>query len=424
VSLLVKNGRVIDPANGVDGAQDVLIAGEKVERVGKNLQAPAGAEVLDARGKIVCPGFIDIHVHLREPGHEYKETVATGTRAAAAGGFTAVACMANTSPVNDNRSITDYIRAKAREDGAVRVYPIGAVTRGLRGEELAELAELAEAGCVAFSDDGQSVMNAGLYRRAMEYVLPFGVPVISHAEDTTLGHRWTMNEGVVSTELGLPGAPGTAEDVMVARDILLAELTGAHVHIAHLSTAGAVRLVRDGKARGVRVTAEVTPHHLLLTEEAVRTFDPNTKMAPPLRTKRDTEALIEALADGTIDCIATDHAPHALAEKEGEFDHAAFGVVGLETAVGLLLDRLVRPGLLPLATLVSRLSRDPARLLNLPGGSLAPGALADVTILDPEAAWTIDPARFRSKSRNTPFGGFALTGGPWMTIVGGAVVRP
>ena len=424
MSLLVKNGRVIDPANGVDGAQDVLIAGEKVERVGKNLQAPAGAEVLDARGKIVCPGFIDIHVHLREPGHEYKETVATGTRAAAAGGFTAVACMANTSPVNDNRSVTDYIRAKAREDGAVRVYPIGAVTRGLRGEELAELAELAEAGCVAFSDDGQSVMNAGLYRRAMEYVLPFGVPVISHAEDATLGHRWTMNEGVVSTELGLPGAPGTAEDVMVARDILLAELTGAHVHIAHLSTAGAARLVRDGKARGVRVTAEVTPHHLLLTEEAVRTFDPNTKMAPPLRTKRDTEALIEALADGTIDCIATDHAPHALAEKEGEFDHAAFGVVGLETAVGLLLDRLVRPGLLPLATLVSRLSRDPARLLNLPGGSLAPGALADVTILDPEAAWTIDPARFRSKSRNTPFGGFTLTGGPWMTIVGGAVVRP
>ena len=423
MSLLVKNGRVIDPANGVDGAQDVLIAGEKVERVGKNLQAPAGAEVLDARGKIVCPGFIDIHVHLREPGHEYKETVATGTRAAAAGGFTAVACMANTSPVNDNRSVTDYIRAKAREDGAVRVYPIGAVTRGLRGEELAELAELAEAGCVAFSDDGQSVMNAGLYRRAMEYILPFGVPVISHAEDATLGHRWTMNEGVVSTELGLPGAPGTAEDVMVARDILLAELTGAHVHIAHLSTAVAVRLVRDGKARGVRVTAEVTPHHLLLTEEAVRTFDPNTKMAPPLRTKRDTEALIEALADGTIDCIATDHAPHALAEKEGEFDHAAFGVVGLETAVGLLLDRLVRPGLLPLATLVSRLSRDPARLLNLPGGSLAPGALADVTILDPEAAWTIDPARFRSKSRNTPFGGFTLTGGPWMTIVGGAVVR-
>jgi dihydroorotase len=424
VSLLVTNGRVIDPANGVDGAQDVLIARGKIERVGKHLHAPAGAEVVDAAGKIVCPGFIDIHVHLREPGHEYKETVATGTRAAAAGGFTAVACMANTSPVNDNRSVTDYILAKARDEGAVRVYPIGAVTRGLRGEALAELAELAEAGCVAFSDDGQGVMNAGLYRRAMEYVLPFGVPVISHAEDTTFGHGWAMNEGVVSTEMGLPGVPVTAEDVMVARDILLAELTGAHVHIAHLSTAGAVRLVRDGKSRGVRVTAEVTPHHLLLTEEAVRTFDPNTKMAPPLRTKRDTEALTEALADGTIDCIATDHAPHALAEKEGEFDHAAFGVVGLETAVAVLLDRLVRPGLLPLATLVSRLSRDPARLLNLPGGSLTPGAPADVTILDPEAQWTIDPARFRSKSRNTPFAGFTLTGGPWMTIVGGAVVRP
>src|SRR5947207_15289223 len=332
--------------------------------------------------------------------------------------------MPNTQPVNDNRAVTDYIRAKADSEGVVRVYPVGAVTRGLEGKELAELAELAEAGCVAFSDDGKCVMNAELYRRAMEYTLPFGAPVISHAEDHTLARAGCMNEGVVSTELGLPGIPAAAEDVMVARDIVLAELTGAHVHIAHLSTAGAVRLVRDAKARGVRVTAEVTPHHLLLTEEAVRAWDANTKMAPPLRTKRDTEALIEALADGTIDCVATDHAPHALSEKEGEFDRAANGVVGLETAVALLIDRLVRPGLLPVATLVSRLSRDPARLLNLPGGSLAPGALADVTILDPEAAWTIDPARFRSKSRNTPFGGFTLTGGPWMTIVGGAVVRP
>jgi len=423
VSLLVKNGRVIDPANTTDGVQDVLIAHGKIERVGKRLEAPAGAEVVDAARKIVCPGFIDIHVHLREPGHEHKETIATGTRAAAAGGFTAVACMANTSPVNDNRAVTDYILATARADGTVRVHPIGAVTRGLRGEELAELAELAEAGCVAFSDDGTCVMNAGLYRRAMEYVLPFGLPVISHAEDAPLARGFTMNEGVVSTELGLPGAPAAAEDVMVARDILLAELTGAHVHIAHLSTAGAVRLVREGKSRGVRVTAEVTPHHLLLTEDAVRTFDPNTKMAPPLRTKRDTEALLEALVDGTIDCIATDHAPHALAEKEGEFDAAAFGIVGLETAVALLLDRLVRPGLLPLATLVSRLSRDPARLLGLRGGSLAPGAPADVTILDPDTEWTVDPARFRSKSRNTPFGGFTLTGGPWMTIVGGNVVQ-
>jgi dihydroorotase len=423
MSLLITGGRVIDPANGVDAVQDVLIADGKIEKVGKGLAAPPAAEVVDATGKVVCPGFIDVHVHLREPGYEYKETVRTGTRAAAAGGYTAVACMANTNPVNDNGAVTDYILAKAKVEGAVRVYPIGAVTRNLKGEELAELNELAEAGCVAFSDDGKCVLNAGLYRRAMEYTLPFGAPVISHAEDASLCHGWAMNEGVVSTEIGLPGAPAAAEDVMVARDILLAELTGAHVHIAHLSTAGAVRLVRDGKARGVRVTAEVTPHHLVLTEEAVRTYDPNTKMAPPLRTKRDTEALVEALADGTIDCVATDHAPHALAEKEGEFDRAAFGVVGLETAVALLLDRLVRPGLLPLHTLVSRLSRDPARLLNLPGGSLAPGGPADVTILDLERAWTVDPARFASKSRNTPFGGFVLTGGPWMTIVGGKVVH-
>jgi dihydroorotase len=422
MSLLIKNGRVVDPANSTDAVQDVLIGGGRIERVGRDLPVADGTTILDATGKIVCPGFIDIHVHLREPGFEYKETVATGTRAAAAGGFTAVCCMANTHPVNDNRSITDYIRARAAVEGVVRVYPIGAVTRGLGGEELAELAELAEAGCVAFSDDGKCVMNAALYRRAMEYTLPFGAPVISHAEDHHLSRGACMNEGVVSTELGLAGAPAAAEDIMVARDILLAELTGAHVHIAHLSTAGAVRLVRDAKARGVRVTAEVTPHHLVLTEEAVRTFDANAKMNPPLRSKQDTEALLEALVDGTIDCIATDHAPHAGSEKEGEFDRAAFGIVGLETAVGLMLDRLVRPGALPLATLISRLSRDPARLLGLPGGHLAPGAPADVTLLDPAAEWTVDPARFQSRSRNTPFGGWPVTGRPWKTIVGGGIV--
>jgi dihydroorotase len=422
MSLLIKNGRVVDPANSLDAVQDVLISGARIERVGPDLPAAAATTVLDATGKIVCPGFIDIHVHLREPGYEYKETVATGTRAAAAGGFTAVCCMANTQPVNDNRSITDYIRAKAAVEGIVRVYPIGAVTRGLGGEELAELAELAEAGCVAFSDDGRCVMNAALYRRAMEYTLPFGAPIISHAEDHELSRGTAMHEGVVSTELGVPGAPAAAEDIMVARDILLAELTGAHVHIAHLSTAGAVRLVRDAKARGIRVTAEVTPHHLLLTEDAVRTFDANAKMNPPLRSKRDTEVLLEALVDGTIDCIATDHAPHAGSEKEGEFDRAAFGIVGLETAVGLLLDRLVKPGALPLGTLISRLSRDPARLLGLPGGSLAPGAAADLTLIDPGAAWTVDPAKFASKSRNTPFGGWSVTGRPWKTIVGGGIV--
>jgi dihydroorotase len=423
MSLLLRGGRVIDPANNLDAVQDVLIAHGKIERLGRSLEAPEGTEVVDASGKIVCPGFIDMHVHLREPGYEYKETVATGTRAAAAGGFTAVCCMANTNPVNDNGAVTDYILAKAKVEGAVRVYPVGAVTRGLHGEELAELAELAESGCVAFSDDGRCVMNAGLYRRAMEYTLPFGAPLISHAEDATLSRGASMNEGVVSTETGLPGQPAAAEDVMVARDILLAELTGARVHIAHVSTAGAVRLIRDAKARGVLVTAEVTPHHLVLTEDAVRTWDPNAKMAPPLRTKRDLEALLEALADGTIDCIATDHAPHALSEKEGEFDRAAFGIVGLETAVAVLLDRLVRPGLLSLSTLVARWSRDPARLLNLPGGNLAAGAPADITILDPDAETVVDPSQFRSRSRNTPFGGWTLRGAPWMTLVGGNVVR-
>jgi dihydroorotase len=312
--------------------------------------------------------------------------------------------------------------AKARVEGVVRVYPIGAVTRGLKGKELAEMAELAEAGCVAFSDDGQCVMNAEVYRRAMEYALPFGAPIISHAEDEHLAHRGAMHEGLVSTELGLLGQPWVAEDVMVARDILLAELTGAHVHIAHVSTSGAVRLVREGKARGVRVTAEVTPHHLVLTDDAVREYDPNTKMAPPLRTKRDVEAVLEGLLDGTIDCIATDHAPHALSEKEGEFGECANGVVGLETAVGILLDRLVRAGRMDLPTLVARLSSGPARLLSLPGGSLAQGAPADITVLDLEREWTVEPARFRSRARNTPFGGWTGTGAPVLTIVGGKVV--
>jgi dihydroorotase len=424
MSLLIRNGRVVDPAGGVDAVADVWIAEGRIHKIGRGLKAPAGAEVVDATGKVVCPGFIDMHVHLREPGFEYKETIASGTRAAAAGGFTAVACMANTFPVNDNRAVTDYILARARVEGVVRVYPIGAVTRNLEGTQLAEMAEQAEAGCVAFSDDGKCVMNAELYRRAMEYALPFGTPVISHAEDCHLARGASMNEGLVSTELGLSGQPDAAEDVMVARDIILAELTGAHLHVAHISTVGAVRLVRDAKARGVRVTAEVTPHHLILTDEAVRSYDPNCKMAPPLRTKRDVEACLEALVDGTIDCVATDHAPHATSEKEGEFAEAANGVAGLETAVSLLLDRLVRPGVLDLPTLVARLSVGPARLLNLPGGSLAPGAAADVTILDLEQAFTVDPTAFHSRSRNTPFAGFTGRGAPWMTLVGGVKVTP
>ena len=424
MSLIIRNGRVVDPSSGTDAQQDVWIADGRIHKVGKALKVPAGVEVIDAASKVVCPGFIDMHVHLREPGFEYKETIASGTRAAAAGGFTAVACMANTFPVNDNRAVTDYILARAKVEGVVRVYPIGAVTRNLEGKQLAEMAEQAEAGCVAFSDDGKCVMNAELYRRAMEYALPFGAPIISHAEDCHLAHDAPMHEGIVSTELGLSGQPGAAEDVMVARDIILAELTGAHLHIAHISTAGAVRLMRDARARGVRVTAEVTPHHLLLTDDAVRSYDPNVKMAPPLRTKRDVEACLEALVDGTIDCVATDHAPHALAEKEGEFAEAANGIVGLETAVPLLLDRLVRPGVLDLPTLVTRLSAAPARLLGLPGGTLAPGAGADVTILDLEQPWSVNPAAFQSRGRNTPFAGFTGTGAPWMTLVGGVKVTP
>jgi dihydroorotase len=430
VSLLIRNGRVVDPANGVDGPADVLMRDGLVVRVGRGIEAPPGTEVVDAAGRVVAPGFIDIHVHLREPGYEYKETVATGTRAAAAGGFTAVACMANTDPVNDTRSVTDLILARARAEGVVRVFPIGAVTRGLKGAALAELGELAEAGCVAYSDDGRPVMSSALYRRALEYAHAFGKPIISHAEDAGLAEGGVMHEGVVATELGLRGIPAAAEEIMVARDIALAELTGQHVHIAHVSTAAAVRLLRDAKARGVPVTGEVTPHHLILTDEALRTYDANAKMAPPLRAKRDVEACREALADGTLDAIATDHAPHATTDKEVELDLAANGIVGLETAVALCLTHLVRERVLDLGTLVARLTAGPARVLDLPGGSLTPGAPGDLTLLDLDREHTIEPARFYSKSRNTPFAGWTCVGAPWMTIVGGrvamrdGVVRP
>ncbi|MFQ5898811.1 MAG: dihydroorotase [Candidatus Methylomirabilia bacterium] len=422
MNLLIRNGRVIDPASGLDAVQSVLVQDGAIVALGPALAIPEGTPTIDAEGKVVCPGFIDLHTHLREPGYEYKETIRTGTCAAAAGGFTAVCAMANTGPVNDNRAVTDYVLAKARVEGVVRVYPIGAVTRGIVGEQPAEWGELAEAGCVAFSDDGKPVMSAGLLRRAMEYLLPFGTPIISHAEELALSAGGVMHEGVVSTELGLAGIPGAAEEVMVGRDIVLAELTGAPVHFAHLSTAGGVRLVREAKARAIRVTAEVTPHHLVLTDEAVRNYDPNAKMNPPLRAKHDREALLEGLADGTIDAIATDHAPHALAEKEGEFDRAAFGIVGLETAASLLMDRLVRPGLLDLTTLIARLTIGPARAFGLAGGTLAVGSPADITILDPGRELTIDPGRFYSRSRNTPFAGWTVTGMPWMTIVGGRVV--
>ncbi len=422
MNLLVRNGHVIDPANALDAPADVLIIDGLVSRVAPGLAAPTGTATVDAGGRIVTPGFLDIHVHLREPGYEYKETVATGTRAAAAGGFTGVACMANTSPVNDTRAVTDLILARARAEGVVRVHPIGAVTRGLKGLELAEMGELAEAGCVAYSDDGRPVMNSALLRHALEYAQAFGKPIISHAEDAHLADGGVMHEGFVSTDLGLRGIPAAAEEIMVARDVALAELTGQRVHIAHVSTAAAVRLLRDAKTRGVPVTGEVTPHHLILTEEALRGYDPNAKMAPPLRTKRDVEACREALADGTLDAIATDHAPHALADKEVELDQAANGVVGLETAVALCLTHLVRTRVIELGTLIARFTVGPARVLDLPGGSLTPGAPGDVTIVDLDWEHTIDPTRFYSKSRNTPFGGFACVGMPWMTVVGGHVV--
>jgi dihydroorotase len=425
MNLLVRNGRVVDPANRLDAPADVLVLDGLVSRVGPALAAPPRTPpvaVVDAAGCVVAPGFLDIHVHLREPGQEHKETIATGTRAAAAGGFTGVACMANTDPVNDTRAVTDYVTARARAEGVVRVYPIGAVTRGLGGAELADLGELAEAGCVAYSDDGRPLMNAAVLRRALEYAQAFGRPIVSHAEDAHLAAGAVMHEGALSTELGLRAVPAAAEEILVARDIALAELTGQRLHVAHVSTGAAVRLLREARARGVPVTAEVTPHHLLLTDEALRSYDPNARMAPPLRSKRDVEACREALADGTLDAIATDHAPHALVDKEVELDHAASGVVGLETAVALCLTHLVRPGVLDLPTLVARFTSGPARVLDLPGGSLSPGAPGDLTILDLEAAHRIDPARFLSKGRNTPFGGWECVGRPWMTVVGGRVV--
>ena len=420
--LLLKGGRVIDPAQGLDATLDVMIAEATIEEVGPRVQ-PRGAQVLDMKGLVVCPGFIDIHTHLREPGREDKETIATGTRAAAAGGFAAVCAMPNTDPVNDTAGITRAILEKARAEGAVRVYPIGAITRGQKGEDLAEYGDLKEAGCVAVSDDGRPVASARVMRRALEYAKAFGLVVIDHCEEPTLAEKACMNEGPVSTTLGLRGQPAAGEAIMVERDVLLAELTGGRVHVAHLSAAASVDAVRRGKARGVRVTAEATPHHLFLTDEAVREtgYDTNTKMNPPLRSEADREAVVAGLRAGSIDCIATDHAPHTVDDKKVEFDQAANGVVGLETAVALCLDRLVGAGLVELPHLVALLSANPARVLGLPGGTLAPGSPADVTVLDLAKKRQVDPSRFESRSRNTPFGGWILKGWPAMTIVGGRV---
>jgi len=421
--ILLKGGRVMDPASKRDGTFDVLLADGRVQEVKARL-ATRGAEVMDVKGLVVCPGFIDLHVHLREPGREDKETIATGTRAAAAGGFTAVCAMPNTEPVNDQAGITRAILEKARAEGAVRVYPIGAITRGSAGEELAEYGDLQEAGCVAVSDDGRPVANPRVMRRALEYARGFGLTVIDHCQEPTLTEKFAMHEGAVATLLGLRGYPSVAETVMVERDVLLAELTGGKVHIAHLSTEGAVDAVRRGKARGVKVTAEVTPHHLLLTDRAVKDseYDTATKVNPPLRGEADRAAVVQGLREGTIDCIATDHAPHTVDDKKVEYDQAAFGIVGLETAVALCLDRLLGAKLVELRRLVASLSTNPARVLGLPGGTLAPGSPADVTVLDLQKKRAVDPRHFLSKGRNTPFGGWTLKGWPVLTIVGGRVV--
>jgi dihydroorotase len=420
MNILIKNGTVIDPANKVDEKLDLLVADGKIAKLGKPGAVSAnGVEVIDAAGKLVVPGLIDLHVHLREPGYEYKETVATGTAAARAGGFTAVCCMPNTSPVNDSRSVTELILTQARNEASARVFPIGAITKGSKGEELAEIGELVEAGCVGISDDGRPVMTSAVMRRAMEYSKAFGIAVVSHCEDASLAAKGVMNEGFVATELGLRGIPNAAEDVMVARDIALAELTGGRLHICHVSTAGAVRMIRNAKQRGVSVTAETCPHYFMLTDEAVRGYNTMAKMNPPLRTAEDVAAIKQGLKDGTLDAIATDHAPHCMDEKTVEFDAAPFGIVGLETAVGLSL-KLVQDGALTMIDLVTRMSTAPGRIIGH-GGTLSVGAVADITVIDPDAEWTVDPTQFRSKGRNTPFGGWKLKGRAVRTIVGGKV---
>ncbi len=418
MNLIIKNGRLIDPANKVDEKLDLLVSGGKIAKIVKaGSLSTDGVQMIDASDMIVVPGLIDMHVHLREPGFEYKETIASGTAAAKAGGFTSVCCMPNTNPVNDNRSVTELILSQAR-NAAARVYPVGAITKGSKGEELSEMGELHDAGCRAVSDDGRPVVNGAIMRRALEYSRIFDLLVIAHCEDTALTAKGVMNEGRVSTELGLRGIPRAAEDVMTARDIALAELTGGRLHIAHVSTAGSVRIIRDAKTRGVLVTAETCPHYFSLTEEAVRGYNTLAKMNPPLRTSDDVAAIKQGLKDGTLDVIATDHAPHAEDEKSGEFDYAPFGIVGLETAVGLTL-RLVEEGVLSLNEVVRKMSFNPAQTMKIGRGTLSVGVDADITIIDPNLVWTVDASQLKSKSRNTPFHGWKLKGKAMRTIVGG-----
>jgi len=420
--LLLKGGRLIEPVTGRDENLDLLLLDGRIEKMGKTIVS-GSVQTIDLRGKIIAPGFIDMHVHLREPGFEHKETILTGCTAAAAGGFTAVCCMPNTNPPIDDASVVRFIQNKAKIalNGLVDVYPVAAVTQGRKGEHLAPLAELAEAGAVAFTDDGDPVHDAELMRRALEYAAMFKKAIIQHAQDLPMTKGGVMNEGFTSTELGLGGMPPIAEDVMVSRDISLAEYTGAQYHVAHMSTAGATELVRLAKMRGLHVTSEVTPHHFTLTDDMVRSYDTNTKMNPPLRTRDDIEAIKKGLQDGTIDVIATDHAPHSFDEKQVEFQAAPFGIVGLETAIGVSVTELVHKGILSLSQLVEKFSVNPRRILHLPVIKIAEGEMANLTIFDPLAEWTVDPASFKSRSKNTPFGGFRLKGHPVGVINNGQV---
>jgi dihydroorotase len=420
MNLLITNARVIDPSQQLDDTLDILIEEGAVTRVDRGIKA-AHVESLDASGLVATPGFIDLHTHLREPGQEHKETIATGTRAAVAGGYTAVCAMANTVPPNDERAVTEMVRAEAARNGWCRVYPVGAVSKGLLGEEMAELAELRTAGCVAVSDDGKPVWNAQLMRRALEYCSMLGIPVIAHEEDANLNEGGVMHEGFTSTLLGMRGIPAASEETLVARDVILARLAGAHVHIAHLSTAGAIDAVRRARAEGVRVTCEVTPHHIALGDDAVRSFSTNLKMNPPLRAEAHRRALLEGIADGTVDAIATDHAPHHFDEKNVEFELAPFGVIGLETAFPVCHDRLVREGVIGLSRLIELFSTGPARVFGLPGGTLRAGSLGDVTLLDLSAHYEVTSHSFVSKAANSPFVGQTFQGRAVTTIVGGVV---
>ena len=421
--LLLKGGRVIDPSRDVDQVTDLLVQDGKVAGIGQGLGAPDGAETRDVTGLIVAPGLVDIHVHFREPGNEDEETVASGARAAVTGGYTAVCAMPNTDPVTDNQAAVGFIVRQSVRAGLARVYPIGAVSVGQKGEQLAEFGEMVGAGAVAVSDDGKPVASSHLMRTALEYARTFGIPVADHCEEPTLFAGGVMHEGLVSSRLGLKGIPAAAEEIMVARDLLLAELSGGHVHLCHMSTKGSVELIRRAKERHVRVTAEVTPHHLTLTDHACEGYDTHAKMNPPLREAADVAALRQGLVDGVIDCIATDHAPHAYDEKDAAFDDAPFGIIGLETAFGVMHTELVECGVLSLPELINRMSTAPARAFHLPGGGMRIGAVADICVLDVTEPWTVDPARFHSKSRNSPFGGRRVTGRVRMTLVAGRIVH-